>query len=122
MAVENQFSTVFKVLYLQVLMAVLVSVGFVLMGGWKDALSPVLGSSVAILPNLYFAYKNYLVRHQQIQDIVKGFYTGEAVKLLLTAFLFLVVLQIPTVDFKAVLLAYAAVLSVFWFALVLWRD
>ncbi len=122
MAVESQFSTVFKVLYLQVLVAVLVALGFMLMGGWKYALSPFLGSSVAILPNLYFAYRNYLVRHRQVQDIVKGFYAGEAVKLLLTAGLFVAVLQIPTVDFKTLLIGYAATLSVFWFALILWRD
>ncbi len=122
MTVGNPFSTVGRVLYAQLLMATLVAVGFFFVGGWKLALSPLIGGGVAILPNLYFAYKIYLARFQEAQGIVKAFYTGETVKLLLTGALFAVVVQIPGVDFLALLMGYAAVLSVFWFALFCWRD
>ena len=122
MAVGNQFSTVGKVLYMQILMAILVASGFLLLGGWKNALSPLMGSGIALLPNLYFAYKIYLARHQSAQGIVNAFYAGETVKLILTVALFTIVLQIPSVDFLTLLVGYIAVLSVFWFALFYWRD
>lgn len=119
MAVENDFSTVGKILYAQVLMALLVASGFLLIGGWESALSPLIGSGVALLPNLYFAYKIYLSRHRSPQGIVNAFYAGQTVKFMLTAALFTIALQIPSVDFLTLLAGYIAVLSVFWFALLL---
>ena len=122
MAVENQFSTVTKILYAQILTAVLVVSGFFWAGGWSYAVSPLLGSGIALLPNLYFAYKIYLARHLPAQGIVNAFYAGETVKLVLTVALFAMVFQIPAIDFLTLLAGYAAVLSVFWFALFYWRD
>ena len=122
MTVENHFSTVGKLLYAQVLMAVLVASGFLFADGWKYTVSALIGSGIALLPNVYFAYKVYLVRHQPAQSIVNAFYAGETVKLILTVALFTIVLQIPSVDFLALLVGYIAVLSVFWFALFYWRD
>lgn len=122
MAVENQFSTVGRVLYAQVLMAALVASGFLWVGGWESAISPLLGGCIALLPNCYFAYKIYLARNLEAQGVVKAFYTGETVKLILTAALFAMVLQIQSVDFLTLLIGYVAVLSVFWFALFYWRD
>ncbi len=122
MAARNDFSTVRKLVFGQVLMTAMVASGFLLIGGWKSALSPLLGGMVALLPNLYFAYKIYLARLSGAQGILKAFYAGETAKLLLTAALFTIVLQIPSVDFLTLLIGYAAVLSVFWFALFLWRD
>ncbi|ATG88409.1 ATP synthase subunit I [Methylomonas koyamae] len=122
MAVENSFSTVRRVLYAQVLMATIVASGFLLMGGWKSAMSPLIGGGVALIPNLYFAYKVYLARYRDASGILKAFYAGETVKLLLTAALFAMVLQIPWINFLTLLVGYIAVLSVFWFALFYWRG
>jgi ATP synthase protein I len=122
MAVENQFSTVGRVIYTQVFTALIVTLGFGLVGGWNSMLSPLLGCGVAIIPNLYFAYKVYLARFQDAQGIVNAFYTGETVKLLLTGALFMLVIQIPGVNFLTLLIGYVAVLSVFWFALFYWRG
>lgn len=122
MAVENQFSTVGRVVYAQVLVALLVMSGFGLVEGWKAMLSPFLGACVAIIPNLYFAYKIYLVRYQEALGILRAFYTGETVKMLLTGALFALVVQIPGLNFLALLASFGAVLSVFWFALFYWRD
>lgn len=122
MAVENQFSTVGRVLYAQILMAAVVALGFLLASGWKSAISPLIGSGIALLPNCYFAYKIYLARNLKAQGIVNAFYAGETVKLILTVALFSIALQIPSVDFLTLLVGYVAVLSVFWFALFYWRD
>jgi ATP synthase protein I len=122
MTVEKNFSTVIKVLCAQILVAVLVTSGFYLAGGWKNALSPFLGSVVALLPNGYVAYRLYLSRNWDAKKILRSFYASESKKILLTAALFAIVLQVPNVDLLILLLAYAAVLSVFWFALILWRN
>ena len=121
MAVENQFSTVGKVLCLQVLVAALVAAGFFAFGGWKYAISPLIGSGIALLPNLFFAYKVYMARGLDAQSMVNAFYTGETVKLVLTATLFIIVLKTYSVDFLTLLAGYVSVLSVFWFALFYWR-
>lgn len=122
MAVRNHFSTVGKILYAQVLMAILIALGFFLVDGWRYAVSPLLGSAIAFLPNLYFAYKIYLVRQQGVQRMVHGFYAAETGKLVLTVALFTAVLQIPSINVLTLLVGYIAVLSVFWFALFYWRD
>lgn len=90
--------------------------------GWKYALSPVLGSIIALLPNGYFALKMYLNRHRQAKFIVRSFYAGETAKIMLTAALFAMVLQIPDINFLTLMIGYLSVLSVFWLALILWRD
>ena len=122
MAVGEQFSTVGKVLRAQILVAALVVTGFLWKGGWSYAVSPLLGSGIALIPNLYFAYKIYRARHLEAQGIVNAFYAGETGKLVLTAALFTIVFQSPSVNFLTLLVGYAAVLSVFWFALFYWRD
>ena len=119
MAVENQFSTVKKVLYTQLLMTVIVVLGFLVIGGWQTVLSPLIGCGIALIPNFYFAYRTYLARNLEAQGIVNAFYTGETIKLILTGALFSIALQIPTVDFLTLLAAYVAVLSVFWFVLLI---
>jgi len=122
MAVENHFSTVGRVLYAQVLMVVAVASVSLVIGGWEYAISPLIGSCLALFPNLFLAYKIYLARNSEAQTIVNAFYVGETIKLILTAALFSIVLQIPTVEFLPLLVGYVAVLSVFWFALFFWRD
>ncbi len=107
---------------LQVLIAIIVASGFFVSGGVESALSPALGGLVALLPNCYLAYKIYLSRHMAAKKAVRSFYTGEMVKILMTAAIFALIFQIPGLNLLTLLVGYLAVLSVFWFALILWRD
>ncbi len=93
-----------------------------MLGGWKNALSPFLGSVVALLPNCYAAYRLHQSRDRDAQKIVRSFYASETRKIVLTAALFALAFQIPDVNMLTLLAGYLAVLSVFWFALILWRD
>ena len=122
MAVENQFSAVAKVLCAQALIAVVFAIGFGSWSGMELAKSSLLGGAVACLPNLYFGCRIYLARQRNAQGILGAFYSGETIKLILTAALFVMVLQIPDVNFLVLLVTYIAVLSVFWFALLFWRN
>lgn len=122
MAGRNQISTVGKVLILQVLTIMVVWSGFVIAGSEQKSMSSVLGGMAAFLPNLYFAFRISLSKGKAAKEIVHSFYAGESGKLILTALLFFLIVQVPGLEFLALLIGYVAVLSVFWFALILWRD
>ncbi len=111
-------STVAKILGYQVLIIVAVSLGFAV-GGWQKAYSSALGGLVAFIPNLYFALRVSKSAGQEPRKILTSFYTGESVKLLLTAALFLMIFQIPSLEILPLLAGYVATLSVFWFALLM---
>lgn len=103
-------------------MAIAVASGFFLLGGLKSAISPLMGSMVALLPNCFFAYRLYISRSWTTKKMVRSLYASEANKIFLTAILFAIVLQIPEVNILMLLLGFSVVTSVFWFALILWRH
>lgn len=111
-------STVAKILGYQVLIIMAVSLGFVV-GGWQKALSSALGGLAAFIPNLYFALRVSGSAEQEARKILRSFYVGESVKLLLTAALFILIFQIPSIEILPLLAGYIAALSVFWFALLM---
>jgi ATP synthase protein I len=121
MAVERKISTVVKILGLQIIVVLMVCLGFYIIGGRSKVLSPFLGGVAAFLPNLYFALRMARVKGQDAQKIVRSFYAGESGKLILTTMLFIMIFQIPTIELLPLLAAYVAALSVFWFALI-FRD
>jgi ATP synthase protein I len=110
--------TVAKILGYQLLIITVVSLGFAV-GGWQKAFSSALGGLAAFVPNLYFALRVSRAAGQEPRKILTSFYTGESVKLLLTAALFLMIFQIPSLEILPLLAGYAAALSVFWFALLM---
>jgi ATP synthase protein I len=121
MTAGKKLSTVSKILSLQILVILFVSAGFYLIGGWSKALSPMLGGVAAFIPNLYLALRIARVTGQPAQKIVRSFYAGESGKLLLTAMLFYMIFQIPSIELLPLLAGYAGALSIFWFALLI-RD
>lgn len=104
-----------KMIVVQCGVAITVSL-FFLTKGMVGAYSALAGGMVFILPNAYFAYKTF--SHggaSQAQKIVKAFYTGEAVKLVLTATLFTVVfVSIKPLDILALFVSYFLVLVSNW--------
>jgi ATP synthase protein I len=111
-------TTVAKILSYQLMITVVVSLGFAV-EGWQKALSPALGGLAAFIPNLYFALRITGSAEQEARKILQSFYAGETVKLLLTAALFMLIFQIPNIKILPLLAGYAAALSVFWFALLM---
>lgn len=117
MAVKAR-STVTKILSYQILIIGFVSLGFVVGGGQK-ALSSALGGLAAFVPNLYFALRVSQTETQEARKILRSFYIGESVKLLLTAALFIIIFHIPNIEIVPLLAGYISALSVFWFALLM---
>ena len=122
MADGKKFSTVAKILILQILTVILIASGFFFVGGWNSAVSPLLGGLAAFLPNLYFAFRTSRAAATDAQSIVRSFYAGETGKLILTVALFYLIFQLPDIKILPLLVTYAAVLSTFWFALILRSD
>jgi ATP synthase protein I len=111
-------STVAKILGYQVLIVMVVSLGFAV-GGWQKAFTSALGGLAAFIPNLYFAMRVNGSSKQEARDILRSFYAGETVKLLLTAALFVLIFQIPSIEIIPLMVGYVSALSVFWFALLM---
>lgn len=73
----------------------LIQLGFVLVAmlvaglgwGWLAGFSALVGGSICFVPNLYFTVKVFAA--SEPRQILNAFYLGEAVKLVLTAILFM---------------------------------
>lgn len=121
MTEEFGFSTVKKVLLLQITVVFVVTGGFFLVKQ-SGAIFSLVGGLIAFLPNLYFAYRLSLVKGSDAKKIVKSFYSGETRKILLTAALFAMAFQMPKVQLFPLMTCFVAVLSVFWLALILFAQ
>ena len=119
MADVGSDSTVSKILILQILAICIVASGFFLMGSRWQFISSALGGLIAFLPNLYFALRIARAPVSDAKKVVRSFYAGESGKLLLTAVLFYLVFQLPEVELLPLMAGFVAVLSVFWYALIM---
>lgn len=108
-----------RILCMQAAVLLAVFLGGLAGFGWQAAKSAGLGGIIAFIPNAYLALKISRSRRKTPQQILHGFYLGEIVKLVLTAVLFFLVLRLPDIKFISLLVGFVAVLSVFWFALLL---
>ncbi len=122
MAAGESVSTVNKLLLFQALVIILTTAGFLIFGGTQEAMSSGLGGLVAFLPNLGFAIRMQRASGKKAKHIVRSFYVNEAIKIFFTAALFIIVFQIPELNILTLLAGYIAVVSVHWFALVIWRT
>jgi ATP synthase protein I len=119
-SVKQYFSAVRRVLALQSLVIAIGGLAGFALGGWQVAKSLMLGGVTAFAPNLYFAYRAGIsAAGRSPKDILRAFYVGEAVKLMATAGLFYLVFQLPDIRFLPLFAGFTAVLSVFWFALLM---
>ncbi len=114
------YKLVKRVLQLQMLTIVLVAGIAWAAGGSQSAVSALLGGLVGFLPNLVFAFLfGRRDPGRTANQVVKAFYLGEVVKLALTALLFVIVFHLPGISGLPVFIAFAAVMAVFWFSLLL---
>lgn len=117
MVEPDQFLAIRKLLFAQAFVIVLstnVALGFV---GVQQAISTLVGGLIAFLPNVYFALKITKSRGLPVNEYLRAFYFGEAVKLVLTAILFVLVFQLGGILFLPLFIGFIAVTLVYWFAL-----
>ncbi|HSH49562.1 MAG TPA: ATP synthase subunit I [Halomonas sp.] len=110
--------TVRLVLLVQLVSFVIAALAGLLIGGLADAKAAMLGSAVALLPNLYFSWQVLrLESGRNARRIMSGFYRAEAGKFSLTVALFaLVFAAVPLSNHALFFGAYAVTLCAYWLA------
>lgn len=84
------------------------------------ARSATLGGLAGFIPNLVFAWgAGRQDPDKSAREILNAFYIGEAIKLLLTSLLFIVVFHLPNVFFLPLFIGFISVTMAFWLALFL---
>ncbi len=79
------------------------------------AYSILLGGIVAIIPNAYFAYKLFKYQGARAaRQIVSGFYKGEAIKIVLSIFLFTLVFRYCNIKPLAFFMSYILIIMMHW--------
>jgi ATP synthase protein I len=102
----------------QILTAGVVSAVIMVLWGWLGAKSAFMGGLIAFLPNVYFASRfGFSDKTKTTKQIVRSFYIGETIKLILTAALFFLVFHLPNIMYLPLFIGFGSVLMVFWFAL-----
>ena len=113
--VENQ-RDVWHLLAFQLGISVLIALIAIVVDGAMASLSALLGGLVCVVPNVYFVRQLFKYKGARAaKQIVNGFYKGEALKLLLTIALFLLVFKLIKINPLVFFVAFIAAQMVFWF-------
>lgn len=120
MSGASLFFVVRRILQLQALAIIAVAGLAMAWSGVEEAKSALLGGLVGFLPNALFAFKfGRQDPKRTARQVVRTFYLGETIKLLVTALLFAIVFQLPGILFMPLIIGFVSVVMVFWFALLL---
>ncbi len=96
----------------------LAGVLFLLASGFRAGYSAFFGGAIGTLASLYMAVSFFRAgAGADPQRILRGVYTGEFVKLMMTAALFVIVIVLFEVAFLPLFVAYLATFVVYWLAL-----
>ena len=110
--------TAIRILLAQALVTVVAALGMYVGSGPRGALSALTGGMICVLSGAYLAQRMFRFKPGKPPALlVRAFYVGEAVKLALTALLFLIAIVYMDVDILIVILTYMAALSMYWLAL-----
>jgi len=84
--------------------------------GINAALSAAAGGLASLIPNLYFAYRTFKYSGaRSAQLIVRSFYSGEAIKLVMTALIFALVFKyLKTLNVAALFGGFIMVQMAVW--------
>lgn len=104
-----------RLLMVQLLVAVLFPL-VMLPFGMNAALSAAAGGLASLIPNLYFAYRTFKYSGaRSAQMILRSFYSGEAIKLVMTALIFAVVFKyLKTLNVAALFGGFIMVQMAVW--------
>jgi ATP synthase protein I len=107
-----------KLVGYQLLVAVVLATGALLIWDWDTAGSVAAGAGICVLANFVYAKLVFATAGAKAaKNVLRAFYLGEVLKIVLTACLFgLIILSTKTV-MLALLLGYLLTQLVFWFAL-----
>jgi ATP synthase protein I len=106
-----------RLLEIQCIISAIIALVLLLAFGIQAAFSALLGGMVAIIPIALFARKLFYYQGARAaRQIVKSFYIGEALKMLLSMTLFILVFTLLRINPLAFFITYIVVLMCYWFA------
>jgi ATP synthase protein I len=118
----DSFIAIRKILVVQASVLIVVPALMLVFFGWAAARSGFLGALTGFVPSLCFALRIVATKAKSAKHTVRAFYSGEAMKIAITAGLFVCVFQLPNILYGPLFAGFAAVISVFWFALLFSRT
>ena len=114
-----QTSVINKILGWQLGISFFAAVVFAKLSGLEHAISAAVGGLAGFIPSCLFAYMVKKATDINPANLLQRFYLAEATKWVLTAGLFLIIFQFHNIKIIPLLTGYVAVLSIFWFALLM---
>ena len=113
----------YKIIYLQFIVAALVALGFLVFANKQAGFSAFLGGLICILPLAVFA-RYFFSRGgaQQSPHILKTLFIGEAIKIMLTVLLFMLVIKYTSAQPLYVLIGFVASQMTFWVAPIIMKT
>ena len=109
-----EYKVVKRLIASQLAVTFVLSLLFASMSG-RAAYSAMLGGLIAVIPNGVFAYRLFARKGAQVASkIVNALYRGEAIKLLITILLLMLVFRFIPVAALAFFTTYILALLVFW--------
>ncbi|HFB63910.1 MAG TPA: F0F1 ATP synthase subunit I [Aeromonadales bacterium] len=112
----------FKVVLYQ-FVAVVVVATITLAIKFNVGLSFFIGGMINVVPAYVFAHKAFqYAGARQARQVVRAFYLGEALKLVLTIVFFIVVFMFTTLNPKWILFGYGVALVTHWVSLVILKN
>ncbi len=115
---EAQFAkTVAWLLRVQALLAGVVALAFVFIGGVEQALAALIGGAIGVVLTTVSALRVGLSMGSDPQAMVSAFYRAMAFKLVLAVILFVIVAKWFAGYFGPVLMGYVATVVAYWLAM-----
>lgn len=108
--------TTYKILILQIIILASITLFFFVKFNLVAALSALMGGSAWIIPNLYFIHRLCKTKNQTKppQQIIKDFYFGEFLKLLISAILVAIFAKFALIKLAPFLIGYIATVLSSW--------
>lgn len=117
MSAGDPFFAIWKILAIQASVTIALPALLLVFFGWPEARSGFLGGLIGLLPNAYFAARIAATKGKTANEILRAFYSGESMKIIITAGLFIFVFQLPNILHGPLFAVFGAVIFMFWFAL-----
>ncbi|MGH8551329.1 MAG: ATP synthase subunit I [Methylococcales bacterium] len=122
MRAGDPFFAIWKILAVQASVTIALPALLLVFFGWPEARSGFLGGMTALIPNACLALRIAATKGKTANEMVRAFYSGESIKIIITAGLFIFVFQLPNILYGPLFAVFIAVIFVFWFALLFSRT
>jgi len=108
--------TGYKLIILQLILLSIVAGVSVFVSDWRGFISVLLGGGAWIIPNIYFVRKLFKPKNaRDAQTLLKDFFCGEGIKLLLSAGLIIFIMFLVSIKAGAFLSGYIATIAASFF-------